>query len=73
MDTSQSQDPILTAREAEVLMLVANGCKNREIAQALEIKERTVRFHIEHILRKLKLKNRSEARCYACKQGWLHE
>jgi len=45
----QPQEEILTARELEVLKLIAQGYKNYKIAQALEIKERTVRFHIENI------------------------
>jgi len=71
LNTIQPQEEILTARELEVLKLIAHGCKNREIAQILEIEERTVRFHVGNILHKLKVKNRSEAKCYACKNGWI--
>ncbi len=61
----------LSARELEVLKLITSGCKNIEIAQALGIKERTVRFHVENILNKLGAKNRTEAAHVAFKEGWL--
>jgi DNA-binding NarL/FixJ family response regulator len=61
----------LSDREFQVLELVARGCKNREIALALGIKERTVRFHVENILDKLDVKNRAQAACYAVKSGWI--
>jgi DNA-binding NarL/FixJ family response regulator len=60
-----------SAREFEVLELIARGCKNREIARFLTIKERTIRFHIENILDKLGVKNRTEAACVALKMGWI--
>jgi DNA-binding NarL/FixJ family response regulator len=62
---------ILSAREFEVLRLIARGCKNREIAQALEIEERTVRFHVENILDKLNVENRTHAVCHAIRMGWI--
>ena len=61
----------LSARESEVLELLARGCKNCEIALALEIEERTVRFHIGNILDKLNVKNRTEAVCYAFRRRWI--
>jgi NarL family two-component system response regulator LiaR len=61
----------LSVREFEVLGLIARGCKNRQIALALEIEERTVRFHIENILDKLGVNNRTEAACYAFRNGWI--
>lgn len=64
---------ILSNREFEVLQLIDGGCKNREIAAALRIKERTVRFHVENILFKLGVKNRTEAACFAIQVGWLAE
>ena len=51
----------LTAREAEVLQLVARGCTNHEIATMLVISEKTVGVHVSHILRKLGAPNRREA------------
>ena len=51
----------LTAREAEVLNLLARGYTNREIAAALVISVKTVSVHVSHILRKLGVPNRLEA------------
>ena len=67
-------DPLgeLTAREREVLRLVAAGASNREIATALTLSENTVKNHIRNILEKLHLDNRVQAAAYALKMG-LHE
>lgn len=51
----------LSAREREVLRLIATGASNREIAQALFISEGTVRNHISHILSQLNLRDRTQA------------
>ena len=56
MNLMQLQEQALSDREFEVLELIARGCQNREIAQALEIEERTVRFHVGNILDKLGVK-----------------
>ncbi len=53
-------DP-LTAREREILLLVARGQSNKQIAAASAITERTVKFHVSAILRKLDASNRAEA------------
>ncbi len=50
----------LTARELEVAGLVAAGKSNREIASALFLSERTAQNHVQHILTKLGLANRSQ-------------
>ena len=55
----------LTAREAEVLTLVARGYTNREIAAALVISAKTASVHVSHILRKLGAPNRREAAAIA--------
>ncbi len=51
----------LTSREREVLLLIAKGLSNREIAQALFLSEGTVRNHITHILMRLNLRDRTQA------------
>ncbi len=63
-----SEDP-LTEREAEVLVLVARGLSNQDIADRLIISERTVRTHVSNILSKLHLANRTQAALYALKEG----
>jgi len=51
----------LTAREREVLALLAEGCCNGELAERLVISAATARHHVEHILRKLGVTNRAAA------------
>ena len=52
--------PQLTPREREVAELVAQGLTNREIAERLFLSERTAQNHVQHILTKLDLSNRSQ-------------
>lgn len=61
-------DP-LTARELEVLRLVAQGMSNREIAEKLVITELTVSTHVSNILSKLHLASRTQAALFALKGG----
>ena len=55
----------LTARELEVLTLLARGSSNQEIADALVISSSTVRNHISSILLKLQVENRVQAAVHA--------
>jgi DNA-binding NarL/FixJ family response regulator len=55
-----SRDGPLTRREWEVAELVAGGLTNREIAAALVLSERTAQNHVQHVLTKLGLSNRSQ-------------
>ena len=61
----------LTARERDVLALVADGRSNREIASALSISEHTVKFHVNAILSKLGAQSRTEAVVRATRLGLL--
>jgi DNA-binding NarL/FixJ family response regulator len=51
----------LTARELEVLRLLARGQTNLEIAQALVVREGTIKYHVKNILRKLGATSRADA------------
>ncbi|MCX6082310.1 MAG: response regulator transcription factor [Chloroflexi bacterium] len=59
----------LTEREVEVLRLVAQGLSNQDIADRLKIGEGTARFHVNNILTKLGLSNRTQAALYALRKG----
>ena len=63
--------PVLTARELEVLGLMAQSKSNREIAEALFISENTVKNHVRNILEKLHLHSRMEAVLYALQKRLL--
>jgi NarL family two-component system response regulator LiaR len=67
-DLPPTEDP-LTAREMDVLKLVAQGLTNQEIAEALVIGVGTVRTHVSSILGKLHLANRTQAALYALREG----
>jgi DNA-binding NarL/FixJ family response regulator len=59
----------ITAREREVLVLLARGATNREIAESLVITEKTASVHVSHILAKLDARNRGEAAAIAHRLG----
>lgn len=59
----------LTQRESEVLAKMATGQTNKEIAQALQISYETVKEHVQHILRKLGVTDRTQAAVWAVRKG----
>ncbi len=61
----------LTAREIEVLNLIAQGRTNRQIAKSLTISPGTVRVHVQHIIAKLEVSDRTEAAVRASELGLL--
>jgi DNA-binding NarL/FixJ family response regulator len=69
-DLPMREDP-LTAREQQVLKLVAEGCTNRQIAETLVISEKTVERHRANILEKLGMRDRVQLTRYAIRQGLI--
>ena len=69
LPVSASSVTRLSAREIEVLRLLAEGKTNQEIAAALVISTNTVAHHVTNILNKAALSNRTEAASYAHRQG----
>jgi DNA-binding NarL/FixJ family response regulator len=63
----------LTAREREVLRLVAAGKTNPQIAAELHLSPATARNHVEHILRKLGVSDRTQAAVHALELGLLEK
>ncbi len=68
-----STDGTLTARERQILALIATGMTNRAIADALAISNRTVDRHVSNILTKLDLQSRAAATAYAYERGLVQQ
>ncbi|PSB32432.1 GAF domain-containing protein [Stenomitos frigidus] len=62
----------LSEREQEIMTLLAQGLRDRDIANTLYISDRTVKFHINNILVKLKAKTRFQALYQATRNGWIN-
>ena len=69
-DNSNSQT-VLTARQIEVLELMARGLPNKSIAKILDVAEGTVKLHVAAILRAFGARNRTEAVIEATRLGWV--
>ena len=65
-------DEALTEREVEVLQLVMEGNRNRDVANQLFIAEETVKAHIKHIMEKLGASDRTEAVAIGVRRGIIH-
>lgn len=70
-DNDKSKIDSLTDRELEVLVLVANGMFNKEIADHLKISERTVKNHISSIFKKISVSDRTQAAVFAIKNDLI--
>jgi NarL family two-component system response regulator YdfI len=70
-DKAKDTEKLLTKRESEILVMVADGARNKEIAYKLEITERTVKAHLSHIYQKLNVDSRAAAVAAAAKVGIL--
>jgi DNA-binding NarL/FixJ family response regulator len=65
-------DDGLTAREIDVLRLIRDGYRNKQIADQLTISENTVNFHIKNLMEKLRANDRTHAVTIALRRGLLH-
>jgi DNA-binding NarL/FixJ family response regulator len=61
----------LSPREMEILLFIAQGRSNKEIAYELGISRQTVKNHMTSILRKLAVNDRTQAAIYALRRGWI--
>jgi two-component system NarL family response regulator len=68
---NHSEGAELTARQIEILQLVAQGLQNKEIAEMLCVSEHTIKYHISEILQRLHVKNRDQAVAYALNKGLI--
>jgi DNA-binding NarL/FixJ family response regulator len=66
---AEDVEAALTKREAEVLRQIALGLTNKEIAQSLHISYETVKEHVQHVLRKVGVSDRTQAAVWAVRRG----
>ena len=70
--TRSAENETLTKRENEVLVLMAEGLSNKEIAGKLTISEHTAKFHVNSILQKMDAQKRVEAVVRAARRGLIN-
>ncbi|WP_416676258.1 LuxR C-terminal-related transcriptional regulator [Egbenema bharatensis] len=68
---SEDTSPVLSEREREILSLLAEGLRDRDIAHQLHISERTVKFHLNNVLTKLGARTRCQAIYQSAVKGWI--
>lgn len=66
---SQMDKDRLSVREREILVVLARGASNKEIAREFDLAESTIKIHVQNILRKLNLNSRVQAAVYAVEHG----
>lgn len=64
-----ADQPVLSPREQEILALLAEGCRNKEIASILSLSENTIRAHVASLYRKIQVSGRVEAALYYFGKG----
>jgi Response regulator containing a CheY-like receiver domain and an HTH DNA-binding domain len=69
---AQTGDEELTEREKEVLLLIADGMSNKEIAEELHISIKTVKTHVSNLLMKCELEDRTQLAVLAHRKGWAN-
>jgi NarL family two-component system response regulator LiaR len=69
--SAQGEDEGFTTREKEVLLLIADGKSNKEIADELHISIKTVKTHVSNLLMKCGLEDRTQLAIYAHRKGWV--
>ncbi len=69
--SSEKDENELTKREREILVLIAKGYINKEIAQNLSISEKTVKNHISNLFKKIDVSDRTQAAVYAIKNNFV--
>jgi DNA-binding NarL/FixJ family response regulator len=70
-DRTPGKNPALSEREMEVIRLIALGLTNRQIANQLKLSEKTIKNHVSHIFRKLKITARTQAAIHAISNNLL--
>lgn len=71
--TASPSTSTLSEREKEVLIMVAQGKANKQIALRLQLSEGTIKTHVSTILAKLGMQSRTQAALYAANAGWIQQ